>query len=77
MLEPSNRRSLDVLRLRVEVLKERGMYLKAENEASILTQRAHLVEDDEWLRLYHLIQGWYVLAMVSIRWGNMLLPQQV
>lgn len=67
---PSNRRSLEVLRLRADVLFERGMYRDAKDVASMLIQRADLVEGDEWNRHYFMINGWYVVGNVQYLLGE-------
>lgn len=55
---PSNRRPLDVIRLRADVLYQRRMYPQAETEGTILIYRAALIENDKWQRLYFLVKGW-------------------
>ena len=59
---PCDRRSLDVISLRVEILKHRGQYELVASEASALIQRAELIQDDKWQRLYNLIRGWFFLG---------------
>ena len=48
---PTNHRSLDVIRLRVEFLFHRKEYAEVEKHALLLIQRAGTVEGDEWRRL--------------------------
>ena len=55
---PSNCRPLDVIRLRADILYQRGMYPQAEIEGTMLVHRAEMKENDEWQRLYFLIHGW-------------------
>jgi len=59
---PTNRRSLDVIGIRAEILSHRGMYIEAEIEAALLVQRAKMIHTDDWQRFYNLTRGWYFLG---------------
>lgn len=59
---PTDRRCMDVISLRAEVLSKRNMFNEAEIEAFSLIQRADLVQNDEWQRFYNLTRGWYFLG---------------
>lgn len=65
-----NRRSLDIVRLRMEVLHHRGNYARVEGEAKCLVERAGRVRDDVWLRLYFLIKGYYHLGIAEYLQGQ-------
>ena len=56
---PSNRRPLDVIRIRVETLYLRVLYLEVENEALVLAHRADRIQNDPWQRFYFLTKAWY------------------
>jgi hypothetical protein len=58
----SDRRLLDVLGLRIEILSQRNMQNQAELEATLLIERADMIQNDEWLRFYNLTRGWYFLG---------------
>lgn len=62
ILGPTNRRSLDVIFLRIEILHHRGLHTETEIEASKLVQRAKMIRDDDWQRHYNLTRGWYFLG---------------
>ncbi|KAF5674775.1 hypothetical protein FCIRC_7640 [Fusarium circinatum] len=57
-----NRRSLDIIALRLEITYKRRQFVQLETEATILIQRAKLIRDDDWHRLYNLVRGWYHLG---------------
>lgn len=57
-----NRRSLDIIALRLEVIYKRRQFVQLETEATILIQRAKLIRDDDWHRLYNLVRGWCYLG---------------
>ena len=59
---PTDRRSLDVIGMRVEILSHRGMHSEAEVEALALVQRAGMIQSDDWQRFYNLTRGWYFLG---------------
>ena len=59
---PSDRRTLDVIALRVDISSQRGWQTQTEAEAPQLIERAEMIENDEWQRLYHLTKGWYYLG---------------
>lgn len=61
----TDRRSLDVIRLRVETLFQRKQYAQALTNAVILVERAEKIEKDEWQRHYFLIKGLYYVGMSS------------
>lgn len=67
---PSNRRPLDVIRLRVEILHLRGMHQETEADAFVLVQRAELIEDDPWQQLYFLTKGWYYVGSAQYSLGK-------
>ncbi|KAF2435049.1 hypothetical protein EJ08DRAFT_388323 [Tothia fuscella] len=67
MFGPTNRRSLDIIRLRVEVLHHRQEYESVEVEAELLISRASLLENDDWLQFYFLIKGYYFSAYACYR----------
>lgn len=56
---PTDRRPLDMIGLRLEILKDRGIPAQAEREAAELIRRAENIENDDWQRAYHLTRGWY------------------
>jgi hypothetical protein len=58
----ADRRPVDVITLRVEVLSKRAFHLHTETEASTLIQRAEMIEDNEWQRFYYLTLRWYFLG---------------
>lgn len=58
----SDRRSFDVIALRIEVAKKRKQYNLIESEAPILIQRAELILNDEWQKFYNLARGWFELG---------------
>jgi hypothetical protein len=68
---PSDRRSLDVIGLRVEIFKNRAMPHETEVEALALIQRAEGVLNDDWQRFYHLTRGWYFLG-----WAQCSIPEK-
>lgn len=59
---PTDRRSLDVISLRIEILNNRNMHVETEVEASMLIQRAEMIQSDNWQRFYNLTRGWYFLG---------------
>lgn len=67
---PSNRRPLDVIRLRADVLYQRGMYPQAETEGTMLIHRAEMIENDEWQRLYFLVHGWTCVGSAQCLLGK-------
>jgi hypothetical protein len=62
---PSDRRSLDTIRLRIEVLYQRAEYLDVETQSLDLVRRATMIEGDEWLSSYFHIKGWYFIGMAQ------------
>ncbi|KAG4444026.1 hypothetical protein IFR05_000486 [Cadophora sp. M221] len=66
----TNRRPLDVIRLQIEVLWHRKMYADVVTQALVLLERAEMIENDEWQRLYFLIKSWYYLGSAQSRLGN-------
>lgn len=62
MFYPKDRRALDVIGLRLEILKNRDMPVEAEEEASDLVRRAEGICNDDWQRFYHLTRAWYFLG---------------
>lgn len=61
----SDRRPLDVIRLRIETLYQRKQYMEARAHSSMLIQRAETIENDEWQRHYFLIKGLYYAGTSS------------
>jgi hypothetical protein len=59
---PADRRSLDVIGLRVEISNHRRLHIETEQEASMLVHRAEMIQDDDWQRFYNLTRGWYFLG---------------
>lgn len=69
VFEPSNRRPLDVIRFRVEILHLRSMQQETEASAFVLVQRAELIKDDPWQQLYFLTKGWYYVGSAQYSLG--------
>lgn len=67
----SDTRCLDIIRLRVETLFQRGNYIGTEKEANLLVARASLKVKDPWQQLYFLIKGYYHLGLAQYRLGKM------
>jgi hypothetical protein len=61
----SDRRSLDVIALRLEVAKTRNQLELVEYEAPILIQRAQLILNDDWQRFYNLARGYFELGFAQ------------
>ena len=66
-----NCRSLDVLRLRLEILSERGQYQEVTKEAPLLIQRADGKWNDPWQRCYFLIKAFYLAGSAHFYLGNL------
>ena len=62
---PSNCRPLDVICLRLQVMKDRNTLAEAEADARELIQRADNIQNDDWQRFYYLTQGWYFLGLAQ------------
>ena len=60
---PANRRSMDVISLRAEVFNRRGMHAETETEATLLIERAEMINDDPWQRFYNLARGSFLLGI--------------
>jgi hypothetical protein len=67
----TDRRPLDVLGLRLEILKKRGMPHEAEPEALEMIRRAERTLNDDWQRYYNLTRGWYFLG-----WARYAIPEK-
>lgn len=67
---PSNQRSMDVVRLRVETLNLRGLHEQTEIEAYVLVERAAQIEDDQWKQLYYLTKGWFYVGSAQYLLGK-------
>ena len=67
---PSNRRSLDVISLRAEVLHRRGQYREVEAQGRLLIERAGGIENDEWQRFYNLTRGYYFVGSALYHLGE-------
>jgi hypothetical protein len=65
-----DRRPMDIIRLRIEVLHVRGEHQKTEREATELIRRAELIEGDVWLRHYFLVKGWYHVGCAQYLLGR-------
>jgi hypothetical protein len=61
----SDTRSLDIIRLRMEILYHRGEHEQTEVHAELLIQRASMKNDDVWQQLYFSIKGYYYLGLVQ------------
>ncbi|KAF3130550.1 hypothetical protein TWF594_010306 [Orbilia oligospora] len=61
----SDRRRLDVIRVRVETLFKRKKYLEVIEHSRSLVERAELIgiQDDPWQRHYFSIKGFYYMGM--------------
>ncbi|PVH72986.1 hypothetical protein DL98DRAFT_358227, partial [Cadophora sp. DSE1049] len=59
----SNRRPMDVIRTRVEVLYEHEKYEEMEAQADILLERGVMIENDQWQNLYFVIKGFYYIGL--------------
>jgi hypothetical protein len=59
---PTDRRPLDVISLRIEILSHRKMHVETEMEAFMLIRRAEIIQNDNWRRFYNLTRGWYFLG---------------
>ncbi|KAI9668488.1 MAG: hypothetical protein M1829_005366 [Trizodia sp. TS-e1964] len=70
LFSPGDTRSLDIIRLRTEILHHRGDYERVESEAQLLVQRAGLKRHDVWQRLYFLIKGYYFLSLSQNQLGK-------
>ena len=70
MFGPVNCCPLDVLRLRVEILYQRGQYQRVTEEASLLIQRADRKQNDPWQRHYFLIKALYHTGSAHYYLGN-------
>ncbi|KAL9042671.1 MAG: hypothetical protein Q9214_003711, partial [Letrouitia sp. 1 TL-2023] len=68
---PMNCRPLDVLRLRLETLSERGQYQQVTEEAPLLIQRADGKWNDPWQRCYFLIKAFYCAGSAHFYLGNL------
>lgn len=69
----TDRRSLDVLALRAEILSERGGFEdQVEAEAAAIVERAMALqgENDGWQRLYNFVRGWFFLGQAQFRMGK-------
>ncbi|KAK0101810.1 hypothetical protein ONS95_006960 [Cadophora gregata] len=60
---PSNRRPMDVIRTRVEVLYEHEKYEEMEAQANILLERGVMIENDQWQNLYFVIKDFYYIGL--------------
>ena len=67
---PSNQRSMDVVRLRVETLNLRGLHEQTEIEAYALVERAAQIQDDQWKQLYYLTKGWFYVGSAQYLLGK-------
>ena len=68
---PMNCRPLDVLRLRLEALSERGQYQQVTEEAPLLIQRADGKWNDPWQRCYFLIKAFYYAGSAHFYLGSL------
>jgi hypothetical protein len=66
----SDNRSLIVISIRIEIAGERGWLEQVETESSILIQRAGLILDDNWMRIYYLTIGWFHLGYAQYYLGK-------
>ncbi|KAM7215029.1 hypothetical protein V8F06_009555 [Rhypophila decipiens] len=66
----SNRRSLDVLGLRAEILSQRGLDHEVEIEAKAILERVAGIRDDAWQRLYHLVRASFWGGEAQFRQGK-------
>ncbi|KAK4163717.1 hypothetical protein QBC43DRAFT_55976 [Cladorrhinum sp. PSN259] len=68
----ADRRSLDVLGLRTEILSERpGCEAQVEAEATEMVERvAGIPEQDDWQRLYNLVRAWFSIGQAQYRFGK-------
>jgi len=58
----SDRRTLDVIALRIDVAQKRKQFSLVESEAAILISRAEIIQNDRWQRFYNLTRGWFRLG---------------
>ena len=74
----ADRRSLDVLGLRAEILSQRGggggggwlvqVQVEVEAEAFEILERIEgIPENDQWQRLYHLVRAWFWIGQAQFR----------
>ena len=68
---PMNCRPLDVLRLRLETLSERGQHQQVTEEAPLLIQKADGKWNDPWQRCYFLIKALYCAGSAHFHLGNL------
>jgi len=73
---PTNHRSLDVIRLRMEVLFQRKEYAEAITSGLLLIERASTILDDDWPRIYFLFKGGYHLGLAQYHMGNYAVAMQ-
>lgn len=66
----SNRRSMDVLSLRLEVQYRRVQYFAVKADAGTLIFRANMIENDDWLAYYYLTRGYYFLGSAQFHLGE-------
>ncbi|KXJ84608.1 hypothetical protein Micbo1qcDRAFT_181495 [Microdochium bolleyi] len=63
---PTDRRVLDLVALRVEVLARRAEHAQVVQQASDLTHRAEIIVGDEWQRLFNLIRAYFFLGQAYL-----------
>jgi hypothetical protein len=66
----SNRRSMDVISLRLEVEYRRVQYAAVKVDAGMLIRRANMIENDDWLAYYYLTRGYYFLGSAQFHLGE-------
>tara|TARA_R110002003_G_scaffold214_33_gene16306 strand:- start:1874 stop:3109 length:1236 start_codon:yes stop_codon:yes gene_type:complete len=66
----SNRRSMDVVSLRLEVGYRRVQYAAVQVDAGMLIHRAAMIENDDWLAYYYLTRGYYFLGSAQFHLGE-------
>ncbi|KAK3686163.1 hypothetical protein B0T22DRAFT_492951 [Podospora appendiculata] len=67
---PSDRRCVDVVALRLEILHLRHLDSDAKTAAAELLRRAEMIRNDEWQRFYNLTRGYYFLGCAQDRLGE-------
>ncbi|KAB8349531.1 hypothetical protein FH972_023557 [Carpinus fangiana] len=67
---PCDRRSLDVISLKMEVLGTRGLNDEMKVQAAMMIQRAEMIQNDNWMRFYYLTRAWFYLGQAQYATGE-------
>lgn len=73
---PADRRSMDIISLRIEVEYRRLRYGEVKRHAEMMIQRADMILDDDWLMYYYLTRSYYFLGCAQFHLGEKMEAQE-